>query len=222
MPTVTSSNPPVLATVESVSNLFGWSDQWWLWVDQVGILVGLIMIVLSVGGAVYAYFSREHIRQWLWRNRFPSPQELDDTQRQWDGLLFTVSRSELPQWVMTCIKPRFLALLATDETRDAADRLRSYAVARGIDQQPLMLLSDPDDPQEARRRSAELIDKLRRAGATEIAVDITGGKRPTSVGAFMAAEEAGVTSLYVSAPFVNGAPDTSRAVIKSLSGPHSR
>lgn len=212
-----SSTTPTTAPLQ---NLFGFSEQTWLLIDQWGILFGIAMFAVSAGGAVYAYTSRERIRQWLWRNRFPNPTELGDDHGAWDGLLFTVSRVELPQWVMQCTRGlRFVALLATEHTRAEADALRDLASARGIEVLPMSVVSDPDDPQEARQRCAELLEKLKHAGARDIAVDITGGKKPTSIGAFMAAEEAGATSIYVTAPFANQVPDATQARIKSLSSP---
>jgi hypothetical protein len=42
---------------------------------------------------------------------------------------------------------------------------------------------------------------LQKNGCKNIAVDITGGKVTMSLGAFMAAEEAGVQTIYISTEF---------------------
>jgi N-acetylmuramic acid 6-phosphate (MurNAc-6-P) etherase len=53
-------------------------------------------------------------------------------------------------------------------------------------------------------------------------VDITGGKTPMSVGAFMAAEERGATSLYVTAPHGDNGLNTAKARIRAISTPALR
>ena len=42
---------------------------------------------------------------------------------------------------------------------------------------------------------------MRDAEAKEIAVDVTGGKTPMSLGAFMAAEEFAVQTIYITSEF---------------------
>jgi CRISPR-associated protein (Cas_Cas02710). len=63
------------------------------------------------------------------------------------------------------------------------------------------VLPNADDAAAFRARAAECMRALRQAGATRVAVDTTGGKVPMSLGLFMAAEETGATTLYVSAEF---------------------
>lgn len=62
-------------------------------------------------------------------------------------------------------------------------------------------IDDVDDPAPTRRAVMQLIGNLRAAGAVLIAVDLTGGKTPMSLGAFMAAEECGVQTFYVATDF---------------------
>ena len=80
---------------------------------------------------------------------------------------------------------------------------------------------DPDDPTQSRQAAAALLAMMQRAGHEKLAVDITGGKTPMSLGAFMAAEEAGAASLYVASGFdVNlRKPDMRTARVRVISLP---
>lgn len=205
-----------------MKQLFGLPEQWWLYLDQFGILLGDITLAVAIPGGIIAFAKRDTIRRWLWRNRFPKVGELDGLQEDWDSLLFTVSNPILPEWVLSCVEPKTVALLATSHSMEAARAITAYAGDRGITVLPVALLSDPDDPAEARRRCKELLDGLRAAGSRRPAVDITGGKTPMSVGAFMAAEERGATSIYVTAPIDGNGLNTPKARIRAISTPNQR
>ena len=115
-----------------------------------------------------------------------------------------------------------MALLATSYSHEAAREIAEYACSQGSTVLPVALLPDPDNPAEARNRGKELLDALRVAGCRRRAVDITGGKTPMSVGAFMAAEERGVTSIYVTAPLDGNEPVAGKVRIRTLSRPGRR
>jgi hypothetical protein len=82
-------------------------------------------------------------------------------------------------------------------------------------------VADPNDPAVSRSQVALLLSELHQAGCRKIAVDLTGGKLPMSLGAFMAAEEAGVTSLYVATDFDRylKVPDMRTAILRQMSQP---
>ncbi len=198
--------------------LFGWTESTWLWLDQIGILLGDVTLFFGVPGAIWAFFHRDAIRRWLTLDRFPlSGKEDDDT--QWDALLFTVSQSEIPEWVIARRKPGAVALLATDRSWEKAKSLAHFISARGITLLGPKKLDDPDDPTEAREETARLIERLRKQGFDNIGVDITGGKLPMSIGAFLAAREFGCDALYITSQFDSKLkkPMTHTARIRCLS-----
>ena len=78
-----------------------------------------------------------------------------------------------------------------------------------------------DDPEEARSAIHALLEELKRNGISNVAVDLTGGKVPMSLGAFMAAEEARVDSLYVTVSYEQGQPQPETARIRCVSRPRS-
>jgi len=181
--------------------LFGWAESTWLWLDQIGILLGDIMLVVGIIGGIIAFVKRDSIRRWFTRNRFPvSGEELAEDER-WDALLFTVSKADLPRWVMAQKKPQAVAFLATAQSLQTASELAEEALSGGMAALPVAQLDDPDDPSEAHEEASRLITRLRSKGCQRIGVDVTGGKTPMSMGAFMAAQEQHCDTLYVTSDF---------------------
>ncbi|HHH38157.1 MAG TPA: hypothetical protein ENK50_01100, partial [Sedimenticola sp.] len=85
--------------------LFGWSEATWLWLDQAGILVGDVMLVLTIAGGLWAWFSRDTLRRWFMANRFPAVGDTDENNETWSALVFTVSHSVVPCWVLERKRP---------------------------------------------------------------------------------------------------------------------
>lgn len=196
--------------------LFGWSEAAWHLVDQIGILLGVAMGVSWFAGLLIAAFNRDTLRRWIARNRFPNVGGEND----WEyihGIAFTVSRADVPLWVIDRLKPRWIGLIATEQSRAQAETVSQEARKRGIEILEPVWLNDPDDPADARDKTRALLEALLEKGAC--AVDVTGGKQPMSLGAFMAAEELGVKSLYVSCQYPQGKIDPATAAIRCLSRP---
>lgn len=202
-------------------NPFVWSDDVWLTLDRLGILAGNLMFLFAVGGGLWGFFKREDIRRWFARNRFPHVGAEMAREQHWDALAFTVSHKELPLWVIDACRPAHVGLIATEQSRTAAQEIASFARQNGIQVQNIVYLENPDDPAEALAQTRQVLARLRDAGAEKIAVDITGGKTPMSLGAFMAAEEMGASTLYVSCGFDGklNRPDTRSAAIVRISRP---
>lgn len=185
-------------------NLFGWSDAVWRLLDQAGILAGDLLMVTSVVAAIAGWLKRDQIRRWFRRNAFPDVgDELLPGDADWDGLVFTVSREDVPRWVMNQSHPRAVAFVCSELSHGVANALAEHAKAIGI-RSLLVRTVEPDDPAEARSAAAASIEALREAGCERLAVDVTGGKLPMSLGAFMAAEERGADTVYVSAEYDSG------------------
>lgn len=202
-------------------NLFGWSEATWHLIDQVGILLGVLMGISWIVGLPLALLKREEIRRWFTRNRFPNVGATLESEQRWDALAFTVSHKDLPQWVVDVLKPAYVGLIATDASREAAREIATLAKQRGLEVLSPVYLDNPDDPAEAFAQTRLLLRRLRETGAERIAVDITGGKTPMSLGAFMAAEELGVSSLYVTSNYDKALrrPDMRTAQIRCISRP---
>lgn len=185
-------------------NLFNWSANTWDVLDQLGILAGLVVSIFSLIltlVALFAYFNKERIKNWLTQNRFPHIGEMTDDETQWDGIVFSISHADTPKWVIESRKPTVIGLLATQQSKASAEEIRQSALAQGVKVLDMIYIDNPDDIKEVQQETLHLINRLQQQSCEHIAVDITGGKTPMSLGAFIAAEEARVTSLYVSSEF---------------------
>jgi len=183
------------------NNLFNWSEHTWALLDQIGIMLGLLLPIMSLLAAAWAFLKKEQIKHWFSRNQFPHIGQSTDASSRWDGLVFTLSQTETPKWVIKTRSPRYIALLASEQSAENAAQVEQYARQQGVAVITKVLLADPDDLQEIRQEVKHLIMRLQQKGCENIAVDITGGKTTMSLGAFMAAEEAQLPSLYVSSQY---------------------
>ncbi len=202
--------------------LFGWSESTWLWLDQAGILMGNVMVLLSILGLIAGLVKRESIHRWLRTNRFAHVgEQVEHLAGRYKAVLFTVSNPATPLRVMERIKPEVIGLLATEASRAAADTVAENARRQGVRVAGIWTITDPDDPAESRALAAAAIGRLQRGHCTPLAVDVTGGKAPMSIGAFMAAEEAALPSLYFSAPFDKELkrPDIDRGTVRCIAQP---
>ncbi len=177
--------------------LFGWSESTWLLLDQIGIVTGDILMALTIVGGVVAWFHRERLRRWFKQGVPLVDVDAEETAR-WDALVFTVSRPDLPKLVIRNRKPEAIGLLATEQSQTAADDIAAFARAEGIRVFGPRRIDDPDNPVEGRDEALQLIRRMREQGLDRIAVDVTGGKTPMSIGAFQAAETENCDVLYVS------------------------
>ncbi len=199
--------------------LFGWSQQTWLLWNQAGIFLGLITTLLALTGAIAAFVNRERLRRWLRGNRFPRVGRNPDHNR-YDGIVFLVSQSELPPWVLEQTGARRVGLLTGAAFHPVADALADL-LPRGVSLLPIQLAADSKTPADTKLLTRRLIEQLREQGCQRIAVDITGGTKPMSIGAFMAAEELRCDSLYVACEHDprGGGPRLDSARLVVLSSP---
>lgn len=202
----------------TLNPLFGWSAQTWLAIDQWGILLGILTSAITLLALVLGVLNHERLRSWLTRNRFPRVGEVADPNARRDAIVFTVSRPEVPVWVIEQLKPTLIGLLFSPGSRAAGLTIEQTAKDRGIDVLTAEV-ANADDPGEARRQVARLLADIADRGIRNLAVDITGGKSPMSIGAFMAAEEAQVDSLYVTTEYNQGRPRMETAKILCISQP---
>ncbi|MCX7111683.1 MAG: DUF1887 family CARF protein [Proteobacteria bacterium] len=190
------------------------NDAVWTFLEDFNVITGDLMFVL----AVFGFLSRERIRRWITRNRFPAEPGLLDLNIKWETIIFTVSNAEVPIWVIDQLQPAHIGLIATLESEPNAQIIRDHAVKKGI-QHSTRTIPSADDLASARSAARYLLEELPHADLATVAVDVTGGKVPMSLGAFMAAEEAGANSLYVSSKFDPALkkPDMRTATIISIS-----
>lgn len=190
-------------------------DAFWLWLDRTGIVLGVLTGSTWVIGLSLAFLKPDVIRGWFSRNRFPhiGTSRIENV----GAIVFTVSNPDVPDWVMQQLKPMAVAFIATEQSRESAERLFRSAERLGIRALMPVILANPDNPAESRDHAAALLVELADQG--RLAVDVTGGKTPMSLGAFMAAEEFGAKTLYVTCTYLNGRLDLRSAKIACISQP---
>ncbi len=192
----------------------------WEIVDRISTLLGLATSVAAIVAGILAWVSRDRLRAWLRGNRFPKVGGLARDDAHWTALLFTVSRAEVPAFVIERARPTWVGFVGTAFSAGAVRSLEATAQALGIRVAGTRQVADADDPEEARTAVHALLADLRRYGISNVAVDVTGGKVPMSLGAFMAAEEARVDSLYVTVSYdEQRQPQPQTARIRCVSRP---
>jgi len=199
-------------------NLLGYNDQVWLYIDQFATVLGLVALILSIVLATLGYVYRDLILNRLARNRFPNIGiDHDDSQHSsHDAVIFIVTEDVSQDWVLGLLKPKYVGILGTlggNGFISGVGKLKTFADDAGC-HVVSELMSNPTDIKEAKRKIEYLFSELTRMGANHCVVDLTGGSIPMSLGAFMAAEENSLSTLYVDTQYENGLPkyETSKVV----------
>lgn len=122
------------------------------------------------------------------------------------AIVIPVSRVEQPEWIIRHLEPEYVAFLYTEQSKNHAAELIKLFSDKVHFMHTLMeieagkdMIKDPNDPREAKVLTAKFLEYFKLNGIEEenIFVDTTGGKVPMSIGAFQAAEEMGVSSIYI-------------------------
>ncbi|NLI30988.1 MAG: hypothetical protein GX423_13055 [Nitrospiraceae bacterium] len=126
--------------------------------------------------------------------------------QQVQAVIIPVSRTEQPEWIIHHLKPEIVCLLYTERSKKDALAIMSRHKSRcafmpSEDElrDDALMLSDPDAPELAKAITRRHIRTLLARGVARerIFVDTTGGKTAISIGAFQAAEEEGISSIYI-------------------------
>ena len=185
------------------------SQETWDFFGHCADLTGSAIGTTTILGLPIAIIGRERIFHWvrakLRRNAFPAPGiTAPDLAKRTKGLVFTVSRAEVPIWVIEQFKPGFVGLVVTTESRkNAATEIQAHCEKASIKIR-ISREVDKDNIEDTRGEVDQLIGWMiseHKLTPFEIATDVTGGSVPMSLGAFMAAEERQVASIYVTSQF---------------------
>ena len=187
----------------------------WEIIGNLANILGLIGIAISV--FIYQPLSLfKKIQNKIDKENFPTKGTLI-IEKSYDALIFTVSRSDIPNWMIANYKPKAIGLVGSIELSKSVDTIKEEAEEQGI-KVHRRILENPDRVARVNEETVEIINTLQKDGLEKIAVDITGGKKPMSIGVFLAAEEHGLDSLYVSADYDKGVPIANSIKVILLSG----
>ncbi|MEN2995345.1 MAG: hypothetical protein ABDH19_08395 [Thermodesulfovibrio sp.] len=175
------------------------------------IVYEYVKTIIEIGLIVFASLKGKSAWKWiknqLVRKEFKGTGEhFDYLKEKVKAIVIPVSRREQPEWIINHLNPEYVALLYTEQSKEVASQITKdfsenihfvrtvSEIDKGVD-----MIKNPDDPLESKSLTRKYIEQFIRNGVDEsnIFVDTTGGKVPMSIGAFQAAEEMGVSSIYI-------------------------
>lgn len=199
---------------------FGWLA-WWLggflppepWIqraDNAGILLGFVLASIAAGFGIAGLVFKARIRAW-WRRttgrhdaRVGARLDIADKVQ---AIVLPVSHPETPSWIIQHLQPEHVALLFSEGSREKAFQIEREHQGRTVFEPSVaeleqrgLRLADPHDLGDSKHLAQWFIRRFRdelRIPQERIFVDTTGGTKPMSLGAFQAAEESHVSSIYV-------------------------
>ena len=204
----------VFFVVFVASLVAGWviPESWITALDNAGIILGYLLACLAVAGLAVGLWSQPALRRmldrWLRRQQFAhAGRVVEDFEKRVDAVVIPLGRQALQaEWIVRNLKPRSVALLFTAQGREVAAQLArkldsevEFKPSRSEIEGPALVIEDLLDPQDTRKLARHYIEGLLDRGfqRQKIFVDTTGGTAPMSLGAFQAAEEMHVSSIYI-------------------------
>jgi len=180
--------------------------------DRAGILLGLILAGLAAAGGLLAIVQKTRLTTYLQnlarRREYANVRAATEGLRtEFEAVVLPVSNREVPEWILTHLRPRIAALLYTEQSeatalgllRQFGDQVDFIVTATDIEQVRGFRLENPNEVEESRKLVRFYLEEIQKRGIEprKIVVDTTGGKVPMSLGAFQAAEQVGAASMYV-------------------------
>ncbi len=189
-------------------------SSWLSRLDAASIILGYIVATISLAVATVAYFKRKDLskifRKWFRRAQFENVgKPFEVSEEIVTAVIIPVSRQEQPEWILRHLKPKFASLIYSDMSKQTAmDLVEQFSKSpfnvqffpeRNEIKDEMFLISNPDKADETRVIVKHYIERYLEKGiaSDQIFVDTTGGKVPWSIGAFQAAEEENVSSIYI-------------------------
>lgn len=175
--------------------------------DRAGIVFGYLVTCISVAIAIYATLNQNKIKEWFKLHEFENlGEDFDVPVDQIKAMIIPVSRYQQPEWILRWLKPQKVIFIYTNEKREHAlklteefkEQIEFYLNSEDITSGKY-ILENHFDPEQSYLLVKKFIQKLIDKGIPKknIFADATGGTTPMSVGCFQAAEEMGVSTLYV-------------------------
>ena len=184
---------------QDLSNLLGLgSPQVWQYIGQVSDIWGALLGTLTVCLAGWGFFNRAAFKRYFTRITYSDVGRAIPKNQQYELVIFTVSHATVPLMVIEKTQPKRIALIATEGSKAEAEIIAAQAL--GLETK-IFILDDKDDPAEAKATVNKAIAHWEGIAPERIAVDVTGGTTPMSIGAFMAAQQAGVTTIYMQSEY---------------------
>ncbi len=177
-------------------------------IHSITIIAEYVKVAGELALLFLALINRKTIMKWfLKRREFKGTgDEFIFPKEKVTAMVIPVSRMEQPEWIIRHLEPERVAFLYTEQSKNYAvkliklfsDKVHFIHTPMEIEAEKDMI-RDPNDPREAKELTAKFLEYFKINGIKEenIFLDTTGGKVPMSIGAFQAAEEMGVSSIYI-------------------------
>ncbi|HHW20438.1 MAG TPA: hypothetical protein GXX27_04805 [Thermodesulfovibrio thiophilus] len=195
-------------------------DSWFLSMHHVGIVSEYIKTAFELTALFVAISKWRDIWKWVLKkfrkvefhntgDNFPVSEE------KVHGIVIPVSRTQQPEWIIRHMQPKYVSLLYTSfgNSIDAAKELInkfSTQVKFNLTEDDISnhknIIDNAEDPLVTKKQTHQEIEHMLTLGfkPENIFVDTTGGKVPMSIGAFQAAEETGISTIYIVGTGKNG------------------
>jgi hypothetical protein len=190
-------------------------------IDRASSIIGFLTTCLAGGTALAGYYRRVDLARFFKRGRraeyLEAGEPIVEFRERADALVIPVSHKTQPEWLIRQLKPKWVSLLYTERSKpEAISLVRDFGATdilflpdeNGIANDSHKVAS-PDDIRESKALVGFYLEQLLAKGVqrSKILVDTTGGKVPMSIGAFQAAEERKIATVYLKGT----RPETNRA-----------
>ena len=170
-------------------------------VDAVTIVMTVPTLLIAYAGAFMAISNWKSLSRWWKQVKGGNDLVIDtrEAQTHWDCLLCTVGNVEVIERILqsSTVSVGCIGLLMSYESeRQYFDRIHDLMQQGQIELLGVRRLEDVYSVGESRRQMAELISTARQREFKAIAVEFTGGTKPMSIGAYLAAAANQVQLLY--------------------------
>lgn len=174
--------------------------------DAVTILLGAFLTFISIAGLLFSLLSYPQIRAFLSRGTKDAldirDQEISGT--HWDAIIFLLGNAEIPAFHMrdTGVDVDAVGLVVTEKSQtEVLDTVRAVAAECRVSIRATELVADHESATLSFDLVMHMLHRLREEGADKIAVDVTGGTKPMSIGAFNAAVQSNVAVIYTASDY---------------------
>ncbi len=172
-----------------------------------------VTFILSYIVAGVAFVWRKRLRRWWHTNEFFRIGGVVSQEKHWDCIILNPSNPDVWKKLLETTKPRNIGLIKSNWSARFIPQIIDYSNDNGS-KTFIVEIQNESAISEIKKNVLRLIDDLNSQNIKDIAVDITGGKKPMAIAMFMAAEEARCETIYIDTDWDEG----SHKVINSRSG----
>lgn len=187
-------------------NIWNISSYAWQYLSQIEMILSLLTMSVAFG---IAFIKRKTLWKWILKGH----QRPKDRTKVFNedfmieaenchGLILILGRVDQMEWLIEQLNPNYIHAISskTESFRNAAISFQENQIKKGKDVQ-LSLIKSIENKEETKDAVMQAIERFKRHRLKTIIVDITGGTKPMSIGAYEAAKLSNTITSYISIPF---------------------